>query len=67
MSFLYYLESIRSPFLDSVFSLVTRAGEETLFIVVALLLFWCLDKRQGYYVMLVGFLGTTINQFLKIT
>ena len=67
MSFLYYLESIRSPFLDSFFSLVTRAGEETLFIVVALLLFWCLDKRQGYYVMLVGFLGTTLNQFLKIT
>lgn len=67
MAFLYFLESIRNPFLDSLMALVTRFGEETLFIVVALVLFWCLDKRQGYYIMLVGFLGTTFNQFLKIT
>jgi len=67
MSFLYFLESIRNPVLDGLFALVTRAGEETLFIVAALILFWCLDKRQGFYIMLVGFIGTTVNQFLKIT
>ena len=56
MAFLYFLESIRNPFLDGLMALVTRFGEETLFIVAALVLFWCLDKRQGYYIMLVGFL-----------
>ena len=29
--------------------------------------FWCVDKRQGYYLMSVGFMGTLVNQFLKIT
>lgn len=67
MSFLYFLESLRNPVLDALFAFVTHAGEETLFIVAALILFWCLDKRQGYYIMLVGFVGTTLNQFLKIT
>lgn len=32
----------------------------------ALLIFWCVDKRQGYYVFLVGALGTVCNQFLKL-
>ena len=32
----------------------------------ALLMFWCIDKRQGYYVFLVGAFGTICNQFLKL-
>ena len=67
MEFLYLLEGLRSPALDAFFSLVTELGGETLFLVTALVLFWCVDKRQGYYLMAVGFLGTLVNQFLKIT
>ena len=66
MSFLYALESIRNPALDAFFSAVTHAGEETLFIVFGLLLFWCVSKRRGYYLLIVGFAGTVINQFLKL-
>ncbi|MBD5169217.1 MAG: phosphatase PAP2 family protein [Oscillibacter sp.] len=32
----------------------------------ALFVFWCVDKRKGYYLLSVGFVGTLINQWLKI-
>ena len=31
MSFLYFLEGLRNPVLDFLFSLITRCGEETVF------------------------------------
>ncbi|MBQ2719574.1 MAG: phosphatase PAP2 family protein [Clostridia bacterium] len=67
MSFLKWLESVRTPFFDVFFSLVTRLGEETVFILVGLIFFWCVNKRHGYYLLSVGFLGTVINQFLKLS
>ena len=67
MEFLRFLEGMRLPFLDVLFSLITRMGEETLFIVVGILCFWCISKRHGYYILSVGFLGTVINQFLKLS
>lgn len=66
MSFLYFLEGLRSPLLDAFFAAVTHAGEETLFIVFGMLLFWCVSKKHGYYLLLVSFAGTIINQFLKL-
>lgn len=66
MQFLYWLESIRTPFLDAFFSAVTHLGSETLFIVLAIVVFWCVNKRSGYYLMTVGFFGTLVNQFLKL-
>ena len=67
MEFLYFLEGLRTPWLDAAMSAVTHLGGELVFLVVALVMFWCLDKRQGYYLLSVGFMGTIVNQFLKIT
>ena len=67
MSFLYWLESIRNPILDAIMSLVTMVGEETIFLAIALLIFWCLDKKKGYIFLLIGFIGITVNQILKLT
>ena len=66
MALLYWLEDLRTPFLDQLMSLVTRLGEETIFMVAAIVVFWCINKRSGYYLLTVGFLGTTLNQFLKL-
>lgn len=66
MELLYWFESIRTPVLDAIMSVVTRMGEETIFMVIAMLVFWCIDKRKGYYLLSVGFVGTLINQWLKI-
>ncbi len=66
MEFLYFLESIRNPVCDFLFSLITHLGEETIFLVFAIFIFWCVDKRGGYYVLITGLIGTVINQWLKI-
>ena len=66
MGILYFLESIRMPGLNEFMLLVTKLGEETAFLVAALVVFWCVDKRRGYYLMTVGFIGTMANQFLKL-
>lgn len=66
MSLLYFLEGIRTPVLDQLFSLITHFGEETLVLVVGLLLFWCVSKREGYYILCVGMLGLVINQIAKM-
>lgn len=66
MELLYALESIRTPFLDKLMGLVTNLGGEAVFIVAAIIVFWCLNKSCGYYMMTVGFAGTIINQFLKL-
>ena len=66
MKLLYLLEKVRLPGLNEVMLLVTRIGEETAFLVLALIIFWCVDKRRGYFVMAVGFMGTIVNQILKL-
>lgn len=66
MSFLYFLEGLRTGVGDLLMSTVTRFGEETLFIILALLFLWCIDKKEGYYLLTVGFFGLLFNQFLKI-
>ena len=66
MEILRFLEGIRNPFLDSFFSFVTHLGEETFFIVLGIVFFWCVNKKEGYYILSVGFIGTILNQFLKL-
>ncbi len=66
MEFLYVLEKLRIPGLNELMLLITHLGEETAFLVIALIVFWCVDKRRGYYVMAVGFATTIFNQFIKL-
>lgn len=67
MEFLYFLEEIRVPVLNELMLAITTFGEETVFLVIALILFWCVDKYMGYYTLSVGFVGMVANQFLKLT
>lgn len=66
MDFLYLLEKLRVPVLNELMLFITQFGEETAFLVAALILFWCVDKKMGYYILSVGFLGTLANQFMKL-
>ena len=66
MDFLRLLASVRNPVLDTVMSGVTYFGSEIAFMAAALLLFWGIDKPQGYYLFFVGAVGTICNQFLKL-
>ncbi len=66
MEFLYFLENLRVPVLNEFMLLITHLGEETAFLAIALIVFWCVDKYEGYYLMGVGLFGNMANQFLKI-
>lgn len=65
MELLYFFESIRTPFINTIMLALTFLGSETAFLVLALLLFWCIDKTRGYLVLSVGLVGTVINLALK--
>lgn len=66
MGILHLIEKIRTPVLDEIMLKLTALGDEIPLIVVALLFFWCIDKRKAYYIISIGFLGLLTNQFLKM-
>ena len=66
MQLLKFLESIRTGVGDFFFSTITNLGDETFFLVLAITFFWCINKRQGYYILMTGVVGSVINQWLKI-
>lgn len=66
MDFLHWLSGLRCGFLDFIFSIITALGAEVAFMAVAVTIFWCFSKKDGYYVLSVCFIGTLINQFLKL-
>lgn len=68
MDLLYLLEDLRHacPPLAAAFGVLTYLGDEAAFLAVGLLVMWCISKRDGYYLLAVGFVGTIVNQLLKI-
>ena len=46
MDFLYLLEKIRVPGLNEFMLGITYFGDELAFLVTAMIVFWCVDKRQ---------------------
>lgn len=66
MDMLRAIAEIRNPLLDFLFETITHLGEETLFLVISIIFFWCIDKREGYFILLTGLFGTLINQAAKL-
>ena len=66
MELLRFLEGIRFPFLDSVFSLITSLGEETIAVVILCAIFWCINKRIAYGIGIAYFLSGLTVQGMKI-
>lgn len=67
MRFLEMLSSLRTPLFDKIFLAITSLGGEMVFIAVAVIVFWCVSKKNGYFLLSVGFVGMVVNQFLKIS
>ncbi len=61
------LEAIRTPFFDAFFGIVTYLGHELLYMLAGIVVYWCINKKWGYYLLSVGAFGTIISQFAKIT
>ena len=66
MELLRVLETIRSPFLDTIIGLVTRLGEETLIMVAICIIYWCINKRAAYGIGIAFFFSGLTVQGMKI-
>lgn len=66
MQVLQMLAPMRSPFVEQLFGMITRFGEETVAILVICTLFWCVNKRLGYGIGVSFFLSGLLVQGLKI-
>jgi membrane-associated phospholipid phosphatase len=60
-----FIQSMISPFWDVVFQLVTITGEEPFYILVAAIIFWCVNKKFGYKLGFALLTSTIINTALK--
>ena len=66
MEFLRFLEALRTPALTAFFSAITYAGDEIVFMALGISVFWCVSKRQGFYIFAVGLGGITVSQWMKL-
>ncbi len=65
MEIIKLVQSISNPFLDLFFQLVTMMGEDTFFIFVTSVIYWCVDKELGYKLGFVTLTSATVNFGLK--
>lgn len=65
MGIILFLQGFASPFLDAFFQFVTMLGEEYFYIVLLVLVFWCVDKRYGYKLSFAFLLSGVINGVAK--
>ena len=64
--FLDTLASARIPIVTALFNILTYLGDEKLFVLIAMIVLWCVSKRGGLYMLTVGFAGSGIGQALKM-
>ena len=53
-----WIQSFRSDFLDGFFLFITEFGDETVFLIIAAILYWTFDKRFAYRLVLFFFIVT---------
>lgn len=67
MEFLHALAEIRTPFLDNLFLILTKLGEEIILFLVLCIAFWCVNKKAAYRMGFAFVLSSAVVQGLKIT
>ena len=65
MEILYALAGIRNPFGNTVLSALTWLGSEIAAVAIPLIVYWCVRKRDGYFILANVLFGTTVNQTIK--
>ncbi len=65
MEIIQFIQSFASPFFDGFFQLATMLGEETFYVVVLALVYWCVDKRFGYRLSFAFLFSSMVNGVIK--
>ena len=60
-----WLQKGSNFFLDALNLVITQCGDEMFFLAVAMIAFWCVDKRFGFKLINVYLLGSVVNSALK--
>ena len=66
MELLLWLQQLRTENGASAMMVISALADEVTVIAVVCLILWCVDKREGYRMGLVYFLGGVVNQLLKV-
>lgn len=66
MRFLYFLEGLRTPWMNVIMQAITEFGGELAFLALSMVIFWCVDKKRGYFMLSIGFIALLTNQMLKL-
>ncbi|MCH5153811.1 MAG: phosphatase PAP2 family protein [Clostridiales bacterium] len=64
--FIKLLQRLSNGFTDTVFLGISQLGTEIAFLAIAVVLYWCIDKRYAYRFFNVYILGVAITNFLKL-
>lgn len=67
LSLVEWIQSFRSNELDRFFLIITELGDETVFLVLAAALYWLVDKRYAYRLMMFFLYSAVLNASLKLT
>lgn len=59
------IQSFSNPFLDKLSVAVTMMGEETFFMIAAVIVYWCIDKNFGYLLGFSYISNAVINDGIK--
>ncbi len=65
MNQLRAIAQLRMPFLTAIMSAITYLGHEMVFLVIAMILAWCVNKRYGYRFLAIFMIGSFLQQALK--
>lgn len=60
-----WVQSFRNDILDAFFLFITEFGDETVFLILAAILYWTIDKKFAYRVIMFFLYGAVINGALK--
>lgn len=65
MEIILFFQRFANPFWDRFFQIVTMLGEESFYIIILSIIFWCVDKRSGYKMAFALLLSGVLNGVLK--
>ena len=65
LAIVQWIQSFRNDFLDAFFLIITELGDETFFLILAAVLYWTIDKRFAYRLMMFFLFGAVVNGSLK--
>jgi hypothetical protein len=65
LAIVQWIQSFRNDVLDAFFLIITELGDETFFLILAAVLYWTIDKKFAYRLMMFFLFGAVVNGSLK--